>query len=199
MSSLVWLTPTSSQPSRRALHAALWFMSSATSNQKWPRSCSTSQPDTPQVRRLSGQSSLWLRWERPPVVAEPHPLVSLSEAPRMALRVGRWGKMPPVSSDHVDEPQQHREGDRELRRGVQSSSQRDFKWCTRPPKDYLEKILEAGCPHHPYPVKQKLSDCTMMRRFMSSVGTPPGDDELARDPRGKGMVLGKAEVPTLAD
>jgi hypothetical protein len=39
----------------------------------------------------------------------------------------------------------------------------------------------------------------MMRRLMSSVGTPPGDDELARDPRGGGMVLGKAEVPTIAD
>jgi hypothetical protein len=50
----------------------------------------------------------------------------------------------------------------------------DFKRCTRPPKDHFEKILKAACPHHLYPVKHKLRDCTMMKRFMSSVGTPPG-------------------------
>jgi hypothetical protein len=31
---------------------------------------------------------------------------------------------------------------------------------------------------------------------MSSMGTPPGDDELAREPRGRGMVLREAEVTT---
>jgi hypothetical protein len=77
-----------------------------------------------------------------------------------------------------------------------ASTQRDFKWCTRPPKDHFEKILGSTCPQHPYPVKHKLRDCTMMRRFMSSMGTPPGDDELAREPRGRGMALEEAEVTT---
>jgi hypothetical protein len=50
-------------------------------------------------------------------------------------------------------------------------AEHDFKRCTRPPKDHFEKILEAACPHHPYPVKHKLRDCTMMKKFMSS-GAP---------------------------
>jgi hypothetical protein len=75
--------------------------------------------------------------------------------------------------------------------------ERDFKRRMRPPKDLFEKILAADYPHHLYPVKHKLRDCTMMRRFMSSAGTPPGGDELARDRRGRGMVLGEAEVATI--
>jgi hypothetical protein len=38
--------------------------------------------------------------------------------------------------------------------------ERDFKQCTRPTKEHFEKILGATCPHHPYLVKHKLSDCT---------------------------------------
>jgi hypothetical protein len=67
----------------------------------------------------------------------------------------------------------------------------------RPPKGHFEKILEAAYPHHLYPIKHKLRDCTMMRRFMSSPGAPPGGDELTRDPRGGGTVLGEAEVTTI--
>jgi hypothetical protein len=78
-----------------------------------------------------------------------------------------------------------------------AAAKHEFKWCTRPPKDNLEKIFEAACPHHPCPIKHKLMDCPMMRRFMSSIGTPPGSDELARDPRGRGIVLGEAEVTTI--
>jgi hypothetical protein len=73
----------------------------------------------------------------------------------------------------------------------------DFKRRTRPPKDHFEKILAATYPHHLYPVKHKLRDCTMMWRFKSSAGTPPGGDELARDRRGGAMVLGEAEVATI--
>jgi hypothetical protein len=47
------------------------------------------------------------------------------------------------------------------------AAERNFEWRTRPPKDHFDKILEAPCPHHPYPSKHKLRDCTMMRRFMS--------------------------------
>jgi hypothetical protein len=51
-------------------------------------------------------------------------------------------------------------------------AEHDFKLCTKPPKDHFEKIHEAACPHHPYPVKHKLRDCTMMKKFMSSGGHP---------------------------
>jgi hypothetical protein len=76
-------------------------------------------------------------------------------------------------------------------------AKRDFKQRTRPPKDHFEKILEASYHHHPYPIKHKLRDCTMMRRFMSSVGTPPDGDEVTRDLRGGGTVLGEVEVTTI--
>jgi hypothetical protein len=65
-------------------------------------------------------------------------------------------------------------------------AERNFKQCTRPPKDHFKKILEAACPHHLYPVKYKLRDCTMMKRFLSSAGTPLGGDKPARGPRGGG-------------
>jgi hypothetical protein len=77
------------------------------------------------------------------------------------------------------------------------AAERGFKRHTKPPKDHFKKILEATCPHHPYPIKHKLRDCTMMKRFMSSTGTPPGGDELARDLRGEGTVLRKAEASTI--
>jgi hypothetical protein len=61
-----------------------------------------------------------------------------------------------------------------------ASAKHDFKRRTQPPKDHFEMVLKAACPHHPYPVKHKLRDCTMMKRFMSS-GTPGDDDELERN------------------
>jgi hypothetical protein len=39
----------------------------------------------------------------------------------------------------------------------------DLKRRTGPSKDHLEKILKVACPHHPYPIKHKLRDCTMAR------------------------------------
>jgi hypothetical protein len=32
----------------------------------------------------------------------------------------------------------------------------------------LEKLLEASCPNHAYPIKHKLKECTMLRYFMTS-------------------------------
>jgi hypothetical protein len=63
----------------------------------------------------------------------------------------------------------------------------DFKRCTRLPNDHFEKVLEKACPHHPYPVKHKLRDCTMMKKLMSS-GASRGGDELTRDQRSRGIV-----------
>jgi hypothetical protein len=49
-----------------------------------------------------------------------------------------------------------------------ASTERNFKQRTRLPKDHIEKVLEGPCPHHLYPVKHRLRDYTMMKRFMSS-------------------------------
>jgi hypothetical protein len=71
-----------------------------------------------------------------------------------------------VNNDNVGEEIEN--SDKEL----MVAAEHDFRRCTRPPKDHFKKILEAAYPHHSYPVKHKLMDCTMMKRFMSSVGTP---------------------------
>jgi hypothetical protein len=81
-----------------------------------------------------------------------------------------------------------------------AAAERDFKRHTKPPKDHFEKILEADYPHHLYPVKHKLRDYTMMRRLLSSAGTPPTGDELTRDPRGGAWCSGrKRSQPSSAD
>jgi hypothetical protein len=81
---------------------------------------------------------------------------------------------------------------------VMEKAGRNFNLRTRPPKDHFEKVLEAVCPHHPYPIKHKLRDCTMMKRFMSP-GLPTDSDKLASDLRGKGTALGEAKVMTIID
>jgi hypothetical protein len=74
-----------------------------------------------------------------------------------------------------------------------ATAERDFKRRTRLPKDHFEKILEASCLHHPYPLKHKLRDYTTMKRFTTS-GAAPGGDGPGRDSRGKGTTLFPREV-----
>jgi hypothetical protein len=40
------------------------------------------------------------------------------------------------------------------------AAERDFKLQTWSPKNHSEKLLEATYPHHPFPAKHKLKDCT---------------------------------------
>jgi hypothetical protein len=40
---------------------------------------------------------------------------------------------------------------------------REFKRQTRQPTDHFEKLLEATCPNHMYPIRHKLKECTMMK------------------------------------
>jgi hypothetical protein len=76
----------------------------------------------------------------------------------------------------------------------------NFKRQTRPPKDYFEKLLEVTCPHRPYPIKHKLKNCTMIKKFIMlrafSKGSKPGGD-----PGGKSAapIPGEAEVMTIFD
>jgi hypothetical protein len=59
-----------------------------------------------------------------------------------------------------------------------------FKRQTRPPKDHFEKLLEAIYPHHPYPIKHKLKNCVMMRKFMT-LRAPSRGSKLEGNPGGK--------------
>jgi hypothetical protein len=42
------------------------------------------------------------------------------------------------------------------------------KHQARQPTDHFEKPLEEACPNHAYPIKHKLRDCDMMKKFMAS-------------------------------
>jgi hypothetical protein len=79
-----------------------------------------------------------------------------------------------------------------------ASAEHNFKRCTQLPKDHFERFLEAACPHHLYPIKKKLRDCTMIKRFMSSDMLSDGD-ELASDLRGQGTSLGEVKVTTIIE
>jgi hypothetical protein len=60
------------------------------------------------------------------------------------------------------------------------------------------RLPNVTCLHHSYPVKHKLKDCTMMKKFMTSgafsKGSKPGGD-----PRGKNAtpISREAEVMTI--
>jgi hypothetical protein len=45
---------------------------------------------------------------------------------------------------------------------------RDFKRQTWQPTDHFEKLLEATCPNHMYPIRHKLKECTMMKNYMTT-------------------------------
>jgi hypothetical protein len=77
-----------------------------------------------------------------------------------------------------------------------ATAKRDFKWWTWPPKDHFEKIFEAACLHHPYPIKHKLRNYTMMKKFMTS-GAPSSGGEPGRDLGGKSVVPIPREVEVM--
>jgi hypothetical protein len=103
---------------------------------------------------------------------------------------GQKRRPPPHYGEHR---WQRQRGNRELRRRVHGYHRTQFQVVHQTTKDHFEKILEAACPHHPYPIKHKLRDCTMMKRFMTS-GAPPGGDEPASNSRGRGTMLVPGEV-----
>jgi hypothetical protein len=79
-----------------------------------------------------------------------------------------------------------------------AAAEHDFKWQTRMPKDHFKKLLDGTYLHHSYPVKHKLKDCTMMKKFMTS-GTLSKGSKPGGDPGGKSVApfLREAEVMTI--
>jgi hypothetical protein len=62
------------------------------------------------------------------------------------------------------------------------------------------KLLKVTYPHHAYPVKHKLKDCTMMKKFMTSGAFSKGKKPRG-DPDGKRVppIPGEAEIMTIFD
>jgi hypothetical protein len=91
------------------------------------------------------------------------------------------------------------EADDSSKEGI-AATEHDSRCQMRLPKNHFKKLLEATCLHHSYPVKHKLKDCTMMKKFMTwggfSQGRKPGGDS-----GGKSAVLipGEGEVMSIFD
>jgi hypothetical protein len=74
----------------------------------------------------------------------------------------------------------------------------DFKRQTRSHKDHFKKLPQVVCPRHPYPIKHKLKDYTMLKKFMTS-GAPPKGGKLEGGVGGKSVatIPGEAQVMTI--
>jgi hypothetical protein len=81
--------------------------------------------------------------------------------------------------------------------GFIAAIERNFKWQTWLSKDHFEKLFEATYPYHPYPVKHKLKDCTIIKKIKTS-GNPSRGSKLEGGPGGKSAAPnpGGAEVMT---
>jgi hypothetical protein len=108
-------------------------------------------------------------------------------APTKAAINGAWkgakdGKKGPKSRPHLVAIVAGNEEAGDSSEEFIAAAECHFKRQTQPPKDHFEKLLEVTRPHHPYPIKHKLKDCTMMKKFMmsgtfSKGGKPGGDQE----------------------
>jgi hypothetical protein len=47
-------------------------------------------------------------------------------------------------------------------------AEHDFKCKARQSTDHIKKLLEATCPDHTYLIRHKLSECTMMKNYMTT-------------------------------
>jgi hypothetical protein len=66
-----------------------------------------------------------------------------------------------------------------------AATERDFKRQARQPADHFKNLLEATCPNHTYPIKNKLKECTTMKNYMT-MGT------FAKSKKPEGDSAGKA-------
>jgi hypothetical protein len=69
-----------------------------------------------------------------------------------------------------------------------TAAERDVKRQTWHPVYHFEKLLEATCPNHTYPVRHKLKECTMMKNYMT-IGS------FARSKKPDGDSPGKVAAP----
>jgi hypothetical protein len=81
-----------------------------------------------------------------------------------------------------------------------AAAEHDFKCQMRPPKDHFEKLLKATYSHHSYPIRHKLKDCNMMKKFMT-LGAFSKDRKSGGFLGGKSVapILGEAEAITIFD
>jgi hypothetical protein len=67
-------------------------------------------------------------------------------------------------------------------------------------KEHFEKLLKVTCPNHSYPIKHKLKNYTMMKKFMTSGAFSKGrklEGDLGR--KGAAPIPREVEVMTIFD
>jgi hypothetical protein len=69
-----------------------------------------------------------------------------------------------------------------------AATEHEVKRQARLPSNHFEKLLEATCPNHTYPIRHKVKECTMMKNYMTT-GT------FARSKKPEGDSTGKATAP----
>jgi hypothetical protein len=65
-----------------------------------------------------------------------------------------------------------------------AAAEHDIKCQAWLPAYHFEKLLEATCPNHTFPIKHKLKECTMMKNYMTT-------RTFARSKKPEGDLVGK--------
>jgi hypothetical protein len=77
----------------------------------------------------------------------------------------RYPRQVIVTTSYDDDDKEVNGSDEECMVAAES----DIKQCqTWQPNEHFEKLLEAACPNHAYPVEYMLKESTMMKNFMTS-------------------------------
>jgi hypothetical protein len=149
----------------------------------------------PLVKRRLGTPSSWAMQKQPLAAVEQHQ----SKATDKGAKGGKKGQkrhlrcITIVASDDSDSEKAGNSDEEYV-----TIIERDIKHQAQQSKDHFKKLIEATCPDHSYPIKHKLKDCTMMKKFMTSWAFSKGRKPKA-DPGRKGAtpIPGEAEVMTI--
>jgi hypothetical protein len=145
-------------------------MSSNAISKRPQKSFSRSPPGTPLVRRQLGPFLSKATGRRSSATTEeccPKQSITVQIGAPKATRGGQSGDPPRVTVatnyDEGDNDKEVDDSDVELIATIE----RNFKRQARQPTDHFEKLLEATCPNHVYPVRHKLKKCSMMKNYMT--------------------------------
>jgi hypothetical protein len=69
-----------------------------------------------------------------------------------------------------------------------AAAERNVKWQASLPTDHFEKLPQANCPNHSYPIRHKLKECTMMKNYMTT-------RTFAKAKKPEGDSMGKVAAP----
>jgi hypothetical protein len=114
---------------------------------------------------------------------------------KRSAKGSRWGpKQHPqwvTVSTSCDEDNNNKEADDSSKEHV-TAVECNFKRQAQQPTDHFEKLLEATCPNHAYPIRHKLKVCSMMKNYMTTWA-------ITKSKNPKGDSAGKVVAPFLGE